>query len=241
MSLALLLAAVWIVIGACTTEELGFVAGDICDVAGTTACDADGMVVLQCADGVWQPFEDCLNGCTEESGSAACIGNEPSDEDTAATDKPSLPENEPTITDDATVAETEEPTGDDAVIETDDVVVTDDATVTDDAVVTDDATVTDDTVVTDDDTVTDDALVTDDDTVTDDALATDDATVTDEDGLITDADTTPVTCTAITLPYNNPSPGNKLAITCVFARPVFLTRHRNFGRFEAVRGISHPR
>ncbi len=175
----LLFATAWLWMVSCTTAETGFIAGDLCTIEGVTVCDADGMVILQCADGVWQPLEDCIDGCTEESGIAECIGQTPIDQDTGDADKPSLPEDDTTVADDTTVIP-------------DDLLTDEQPESTDTAVDTD--TVETDELVTDEDTV----IV--DETTDTDALITDEAT--DEDALLTDeatdADTAPA-CTSVAL------------------------------------------
>lgn len=189
-SLALLIMATGFIISSCSVEETGYLAGDYCTDEGVTVCDAEALTILLCTGGVWESFADCPNGCTMETGLAQCIGGSSPDNDQTDNDTTSLPESDPFVADDATtIPETETVVGDDATVETED-----------DIVVQDDAETTDDGTVTDDGSVTDDGTVTDDGSVTDDGTVTDDGSVTDEDGLITDVDNAPVTCTNITLP-----------------------------------------
>jgi hypothetical protein len=80
------------VFSACTMEEESTrVAGAYCDYEGLTACDETFMTVLYCNyDMIWEPREDCPNGCTEEYGYAECIGGSPdtvTDKDTALPDE----------------------------------------------------------------------------------------------------------------------------------------------------------
>ncbi len=199
--MAIFAVAIWFVVSSCSLEETaGYIAGDYCVEEGMKVCDDTFTVVLLCvSDGAslfWQPDEECAKGCTMDSGIGACIDASPTDKDQTDNDSPTLPETDPAVTDDATtMPETETVAGDDATVETEDEIVLDE-----DVVVQDDGTVTDDGTINDDGILTDDGGVTDDGTVTDDGVVTDDSTVTDEDGLITDTDNAPVTCTNITLP-----------------------------------------
>lgn len=196
------LAVLLTVIGACTTEDTGFIAGDLCNIEGITVCDADGLVILECvSDGTdlfWQPKQDCINGCTEERGIAECIGEESFDQDTANTDKPNLPEAETTVTDDAMVSETEEPAADDTIVTTDELIADEDTIIVDE-------TTDGDTLIADD--------VTDEDSLLSDESADEDAMLSDEDSVITDEapdiDSAP-TCIEITLPPNLSNNGSDL-------------------------------
>ncbi len=184
------------IVGGCVIEEEPtFIAGGWCEMEGITVCDDEMLTILVCnGELIWEPQEDCPNGCTMDTGTAECIGGEP---DNAVDNDNQLPDTTDTADtadtaggdtmvevgemDDVDIVDTtvdEDIIADDAA-EVDDAAVADDAAEVDDAAVADDATEVDDATVVDDAAVADDAAVTDNDTVTDDTA--DDATVSDDD------------------------------------------------------------
>lgn len=199
----LLITAVFILTACAIEEEPTFIAGGWCDYDGTTVCDDEGFTILYCnADLIWEPIDDCPNGCTMDGGYAECIGGTPDNAVDKDNQLPDTADNDMSDGSDGsdpsddtvaevdemddvdivdTTADTDTVTGDDPTDQSDVSDVPDDTLAdVDEMDDTDlvDTTVDEDTVA-DDAAEVDDAAVTDDDTVTDDTA--DDATVSDDD------------------------------------------------------------
>ncbi len=201
LSFALL--AAFIATACAIEEEPLFIAGGWCDYEGATVCDDELLTILVCnGELVWEPLEDCPNGCSMDSGYAECIGGAP---DNAADNDNQLPDtNDNQLPDTADTATDE----DEADIEQSDQTDQSDLSVVDEDIVADDAVADvdemDDTdlvdTTADEDTVADDAAeVEDDTTVADDAAEVDDATVADDtvdDATVSDDDSAPATIVA---------------------------------------------